>query len=224
MAHPAGPRIGEKYGRGLSRLADYDLFSLRRSIDIEYEILAAQDFLDWLEPGRLADLIHGEIATHSPVSIRHAELLNFVDLLVRTYVERHDLGKVYREVVAIQLSPRNVFLPDLAFYRKDRLNLIGEMSIDGAPDLVVEVLSERTAHRDVGIKFVEYEEHGVSEYWVLDPHTLAHRFYAREGELFVEFAAGEQDLSSRVLTGLPLKRSWLDPATLPKVADCLAGA
>jgi Uma2 family endonuclease len=190
--------------------------------DLEREILTAEDFLDWLEPGRQADLIDGEINMHSPVSIRHADLVNFVDHLLRSFIEARDLGRLYREVVAVRLSSRNVFLPDLAYYRKERLHLLRETAIDGAPDLVVEVLSQRTADRDVGVKFAEYEQHGVNEYWVLDPETLAHRFYAREGELLVEFAYQEPKIISKVVPGFFLQRSWLDPANLPKVADCLS--
>jgi Uma2 family endonuclease len=190
--------------------------------DLEREILTAKDFLDWLEPGKQADLIDGEINMHSPVSIRHADLVNFVDHLVRSYIEAHDLGRLYREVVAVKLSSRNVFLPDLAYYSNKRLHLLRETAIEGAPDLVVEVLSQRTADRDVGVKFAEYEQHGVDEYWILDPETLAHRFYTREGELLVEFAYQEPTISSKVVPGLFLKRNWLDPANLPKVADCMA--
>ena len=115
----------------------------------------------------------------------------------------------------------NVFLPDLAFFRKDRLNLLRETAIYGAPDLVIEVLSPGTADRDVGVKFAEYEQHGVNEYWILDPETLAHRFYARQGELLVEFAHGEAQISSSVLPGLTLQRAWLDPEKLPRVGACL---
>lgn len=189
--------------------------------DVHAEILVAEEFLDWLTPDRHADLLDGEIAMHSPVSLRHARLLNFVDSLVRIHVERFDLGMVFREVVAVRLSSRNVFLPDLAFYQKDRLGLQQDSYIDGAPDLAVEVLSPRTAHRDVGVKFVEYEEHGVQEYWVLDPETLAHRFYARRGEVLTEFAAGERVIHSTVLPSLPLRREWLTPDQPPKVEDCL---
>ena len=46
--------------------------------DLERELLTAEDFLEWLEPGTCADLIDGEIFMHSPVSIRHARLLNFL--------------------------------------------------------------------------------------------------------------------------------------------------
>ena len=190
--------------------------------DVNDEILVAEEFLDWLTPDRHADLLDGEIAMHSPVPLRHARLLNFVDALLRIYVERFDLGMVFREVVAVRLSSRNVFLPDLAFYRKDRLGLQRDNYIHGAPDLAVEVLSPRTAHRDMGVKFVEYEQHGVEEYWVLDPETLAHRFYARRGEVLTEFAAGEPVIRSTVLPGLPLRRAWLTSHQPPKVEDCLA--
>ena len=101
--------------------------------DLERELLTAEEFLDWLTPKRFADLVNGEISMHSPVSIRHADLLNFVHLLLGTYVERHRLGVLYREVVAVRLSSRNVYLPDLAFYRTDRMRQLRDNHIEGAP-------------------------------------------------------------------------------------------
>ena len=41
--------------------------------------------------------------------------------------------------------------------------------IDGVPDLVVEVLSQSTMKRDIGIKKNLYEKHGVKEYWIVYP-------------------------------------------------------
>ena len=190
--------------------------------DLDRKLLTADDFLDWLTPERRADLIDGEIFMHSPVSIRHADLLNFFDGLLRSWVDAHNLGRLYREVVAVRLASRNVFLPDLAFVREDRRAIIRENHIDGAPDLVVEVLSNRTADRDVGPKFAEYEQHGVSEYWVLDPDTLAHRFYRRDGEILVEYADGEARIDSTVVNGFSLERAWLDPSHLPSIAEALA--
>lgn len=190
--------------------------------DLERELLTAQDFLEWLEPGRHADLIDGEIFMHSPVSIRHADLLNFVDSVLRVYIDRHRIGVLYREVVAVRLSGRNVFMPDLAFYRAGRESAIRETHISEAPDLVVEVLSPRTADRDIGPKFAEYEEHGVREYWILDPETLAHRFYRASGEELVEYADGEKRIDSSVVPGFFLKREWLDPGALPRIDSALA--
>ncbi|MBV9127865.1 MAG: Uma2 family endonuclease, partial [Verrucomicrobia bacterium] len=90
------------------------------------------------------------------------------------------------------------------------------------PALVVEALSPRTAARDVGPKFAAYEAHGVEEYWVLDPQTLEHRFYARQqGELFVEFARGAERIDSRAVPGFWVRRAWLDPVAPPAVETCL---
>ena len=192
------------------------------AIDLERELLTAEDFLEWLEPGSSADLLDGEIFMHSPVSVPHADLLNFLDGVLRLYIDRRRLGFLYREVVAVRLSSRNVFLPDLAFYRADRQGLIRDNHVEGAPDLVVEVLSPRTADRDVGPKFAEYEQHGVIEYWILDPETLAHRFYRRDGELLVEYAADESRIESQVVPGFFVVREWLDPRRLPQITESLA--
>ncbi len=192
------------------------------SASTEWELLTARDFLDRLEPGKHADLIDGEVFMHSSVSTRHAELLSFLDALMRYYIDRHELGRLYREVVAVRLSGRNVFLPDLSFYRSSRIEAVKSTHLEGAPDLVVEALSPRTAERDVGPKFAEYEQHGVEEYWVLDPETLAHRFYRRDGEELVEYASGEARIASEVVPGFFVLRSWLDPGALPKLDTALA--
>ena len=190
--------------------------------DLERELLTAEEFLDWLTPERFADLINGEISMHSPVSIRHADLLNFLNLLLGTYVDRHRLGFLYREVVAVRLSSRNVFEPDLAFYRAERVGHLRDNHIEGAPDLVVEALSPRTAERDTGPKFAAYEEHGVTEYWILDPATLAHRFYRRRGEILMEYGGGASRIESQAVPGFFVLRDWLDPDSHPAVADALA--
>jgi Uma2 family endonuclease len=190
--------------------------------DLHRELLTAGDFLDWLEPPRTADLIDGEIFMHSPVSIRHAQIVSFLDRVMGTFVNRHDLGFLFRENVAVRLSSRNVFMPDLAFYRKERADRIRTNHVEGVPDLVVEALSPRTADRDVGPKFAEYEQHGLTEYWILDPETLAHRFYRRDGELLVEYADGEELIRSETISGFFVKRGWLDPGALVRIDTALA--
>ena len=190
--------------------------------DLERELLTADDYLERLDPEHFADLIDGEIFMHSPVSIRHATLLNFLDRLLGTYVDRHRLGGLFRESVAVRLSSRNAFQPDLAFYRAGREGQVRANHVEGAPDLVVEELSPRTADRDIGVKFAEYEQHGVVEYWVLDPETLAHRFYRRRGELLVEYAEGAAQITSRVVRGFFVMRQWLDPDASPPITESLA--
>jgi Uma2 family endonuclease len=155
------------------------------------------------------------------VSLRHARLLNFVDGLLRIYIESKGLGELFREVVAVRLSARNVFLPDLAFFTAEQVPRLGATYASEAPALVVEALSDWSADGDVGPKFAEYEHAGVQEYWVLDPETLAHRFYRREGELFMEFASQGEIIRSEVVRGFWMERAWLDPDHLPRIAAAL---
>jgi len=172
------------------------------SAHVERELWTDGDFLDWLQPGVHADLLGGEKAMHSPVSLKHADLLNLLDLRSRQWMAAGGGGRLYREVVAVRLSARNVFLPDLAWFSDDQIPRLLPTHSPIAPKWVCEALSPSTADRDTGPKFTGYEEHGVEEYWIVDPETLAHRFYARERELFVEFfpdAAGV--IHSKVLGG-----------------------
>lgn len=195
--------------------------SVSVSDKVERLLWTATDFLAWLKPGVHADLIDGETFMHSPVNFRHARLLNYLFSLMHLYVERRQLGEVHREVVAVRLSTRNVFLPDLAYFSPDQIARLAESHAPFAPVLVVEALSPWSADRDIGPKFAAYEEHGVQEYWILDPDTRAHRFYHRKQEELVEFAAGEPVIRAQALPGFWVRREWLNADSLPAVAPCL---
>lgn len=184
-------------------------------------LLTAEEFLDWLQPGVFADLIGGEIIMHSPVNLKHAGLINFLECLLRMYLEEEELGALHRETVAVRLGPREMFMPDLAYFTSEQARLLEPTHAPLAPTLVVEALSPATAKLDTGRKFAAYELHGVQEYWILDPDDLKHRFYQREGELLVEFGKSEDVIRSASIPGLWVKRAWLHPVKHPKVAEAL---
>ena len=184
-------------------------------------LLTSEEFLAWLQPGVFADLIGGEIFMHSPVNLRHARLVNFIDCLLRLYSEQEDLGELHRESVAIRLSTRETFMPDLAFFTKSQAARLAETHAPFAPTFVLEALSPRTASRDTGPKFAAYELHGVQEYWILDPEKLDHHFYRREGDMLSEFAADQERIESASVRGFWVKRAWLNPERCPPVRASL---
>lgn len=185
-------------------------------------LLNSEQFLDWLQPGVFADLIGGQISMHSPVNLRHATLVNFLDHLLRSYLEETDLGGVlHRETVAVRLSARETFMPDLGYFTARQAERLGESHAAFAPMFVVEALSPSTAKNDQGPKFASYELHEVQEYWILDPQKLQHRFYRRAGDMLEEFGADAEKIASTSIRGFWVKRAWLDPDKTPKVSACV---
>jgi Uma2 family endonuclease len=185
-------------------------------------LLTSEEFLDWLQPGIHADLIGGFIHMHSPVCFDHANLTNFLDHLLRCYLEEEQLGTLHREQIAVRLSPRETFMPDLAFFTNAQVSRLPESHAPFAPTFVCEVLSPSSVKRDTEQKFAAYELHGVQEYWVLDPRKLVHRFYRRHVDVLEEFAEGAERIESVSIPGFWVKRAWLNPDKLPTVKSCLA--
>ena len=66
-------------------------------------------------------------------------------------------------------GPATACSPNILFVSNERQGIIGEQQVTGAPDLMVEILSPSTAHRDRGIKLDLYARRGVREYWIVDP-------------------------------------------------------
>jgi Uma2 family endonuclease len=148
--------------------------------------------------------------------------VNFVERLLHAYIEHEDLGELHRETIAIRLSVRETFMPDLAYFTKAQAARLPLTYVTFAPTFALEALSPATAPNDTGRKFAAYERHGVQEYWILDPQDLRHRFYRREGDMLTEFAAGAERIESASIRGFWVRRSWLNPDKSPKVSACLA--
>src|SRR5512144_954745 len=91
---------------------------------------------------------------------------------LRQFVLARQLGRVVMEV-DVFLPDGRIFIPDLTFVATERLPLFDPLDekIHGAPDLVVEILSEDVA-RDRSHKFHLYYRNGIPWYWIVDPQTL----------------------------------------------------
>jgi len=115
------------------------------------------------------EVIAGElVVTPSSPGSAHQELLGRLYLLLRPFVDAHALGRVMLPMDVV-FGEGDYLIPDLTFVRGDRSGVITSKYVQGAPDLVIEVLSPSTRSRDRGIKRERYAHYGVPEYWVLDP-------------------------------------------------------
>ncbi|HMO40949.1 MAG TPA: Uma2 family endonuclease [Saprospiraceae bacterium] len=125
-------------------------------------------FYEIVTEDQKAEFINGEIIVHSPVKKRHDNASGNLYILLKSYVTKHQLGYVGHEKLMISLT-RNDYEPDICFFQQDKAaHFKEEQTTFPAPDLVVEVLSSGTHARDRGIKFQDYEAHGILEYWIVD--------------------------------------------------------
>ena len=152
------------------------------------------------------ELLSGELVmSPSPKEI-HQFILGQLYLRLGPFVYERNLGKVYVAPFDVVLSDTDVVQPDVIFVSNQRADIITADNIRGAPDLVVEILSAATAKRDRTIKLDLYAQHGVQEYWIVDPYAKSITVLAR-GENGLEVAGRygeEQTLRSPTLTGFTI--------------------
>jgi Uma2 family endonuclease len=126
-------------------------------------------FREWVTPAFKAEFINGQVILHSPARKRHFSVTELLSSLLSFYGSVKKLGRVATEKAMIALT-RNDYEPDLVFFSKEKYDTFTEdQMLFPAPDFVVEILSKSTAAMDRGIKKQDYAEHGVREYWIIDP-------------------------------------------------------
>ncbi|MBI4481049.1 MAG: Uma2 family endonuclease [Acidobacteria bacterium] len=152
------------------------------------------------------ELFDGELVMTPSPSHRHQAIVVRLTTALDGFVKTHALGRVYVAPLDIVFEPHTVLQPDVLFIRQGRLGILGEEVVEGAPDLVVEVLSPSTFYNDLRRKMAAYARFGVQEYWIVDPEKQAVELYslaAEHWQLRHSFSADET-LESPLLPGLRL--------------------
>jgi Uma2 family endonuclease len=156
-----------------------------------------------LPEGAPYQLIGGElIMSPSPVPY-HQIISGRIEFELMRFVMERNLGVVIDAPMDVYLSDTETYQPDIIFISKERLHIIGEKKIEGAPDLVIEVLSESTAYYDLRHKKNVYERTGVKEYWIVDPIEKSIEVYENTSEGFRLFmrVVEKGRINSRLLEG-----------------------
>jgi Uma2 family endonuclease len=133
-------------------------------------------FEDWLrlpEDGYRYEIIDGEMFLAPPPDfVKHQEPVFELAAQLREFVKPRNLGKVGIAPTGVRLPNQPVPLqPDIFFIAATRQDVKVGQYVEGAPDLIVEVLSPSNWLYDRQEKFAVYESAGVREYWIVDPRA-----------------------------------------------------
>jgi Uma2 family endonuclease len=124
-------------------------------------------------------------------------------------------GTILYSPVDVYFDEDNQFQPDLVFVLHENESIIKEKRIEGAPDLVAEILSQSTSQNDKIRKKRQYERHGVKEYWIIDPfHRTVDQFLLENGEFVLHETYGLADqLTSPLISCISIDLSEVFPTT-----------
>ncbi len=115
------------------------------------------------------ELLNGELVMPPAPLTGHQMISIALASRLYLYVNERGLGTVVTAPTDVVLSDTDVVQPDVLFVSSQRSHILTRENVRGAPDLVVEILSPATAERDRRVKRDLYAQHGVKEYWMVDP-------------------------------------------------------
>ena len=152
------------------------------------------------------ELIDGDLYMAPSPTVTHQVISMNLVFLLEQHARETRCGRVLAaplDVVLGEGDKRSVVQPDILFISNERENVVTEVEIAGAPDLIVEILSPGTAARDRGLKRALYARSGVREYWIVNPKLESIEVFSlgtRGYELSERYEL-EDRLVSRVVPG-----------------------
>ncbi|WP_372632560.1 Uma2 family endonuclease [Cohnella sp.] len=141
-----------------------------------------EDYAAMPDDGNRYEIIDGvlEMMSPGPMTVHQGvsgELFLFLQSCRSEYV-------MFLAPFDVILSRTTVLQPDIIMIHRSRLEIVKKHGVEGAPDLVVEILSPSTRKRDKVVKAAAYAKHQVPEYWLVDPEARTLEQYRLDGERY----------------------------------------
>jgi Uma2 family endonuclease len=170
------------------------------------KITVAELFEMELEEGYFYELINGNIVKKQAPSPQHQEAVGQIFKALDNFVRANHLGKAYIAPIDVFFDKYNNTQPDISFVSKDCSFLVTQNGIEGAPDLIVEVISPSSFRIDRKDKMETYLEFGVKEYWLVDPRSKSVEINVLTNDRYILHTAVSEigEVESKLLTGFKL--------------------
>ncbi|MEQ8714569.1 MAG: Uma2 family endonuclease [Cyclobacteriaceae bacterium] len=149
-----------------------------------------------LEEGLLAQLIEGQLVMSPVPTLNHQRILRE---LFKVFDNYHLNGELFFSPIDVYLDDTTVFQPDLVFVSSAKASVISSRGIEGAPDLVVEVLSPSNSFIDRNVKKRRFLGGGVGEYWLVDPGNKTLEIYSDDPEQPILYLVESGTVTSTLL-------------------------
>ena len=174
------------------------------------------DYARLPDDGKRYEVIRGELYMSAAARPLHQRVITRLAFFLEGYLEESKLGTAFAAPIDVLLPEKlgDPVQPDIVVIRRESLPVVGELNIQGAPDLVMEVLSPSYPSHDRSLKHELYAEAGVPEYWIIDPLERTVEIHVlRAGSYILLGRFGEDETArSELLEGLAVTVSAITPA------------
>lgn len=181
--------------------------------------MSAEEYYQLEDDGNWYEVIDGVVFMSPSPTPSHQQIALHIAGQLGPYLEIHPVGRAYVEVDVHLGTGLNggdlVYRPDLVFIRRERVPP-GLMRISGAPDLIIEIISDSSRRFDQETKRFDYERFGVCEYWIVDPSNRKIAFCRLRNGRFVDVAPEGNRFHSEAVPGFVF-----DLARLQKAFDAI---
>lgn len=160
---------------------------------VTYEIYA-----NMVDDGNRYEISDGVLELMSPSPSTIHQLIS-AELLYKLNASCRDEFIIVSSPIDVILSDTEVRQPDLVMVHRNRISIISNRGINGAPDLVAEITFEHSRRRDKVTKRSVYARYQVPEYWILDPSNFTLEQYLLDGDRYelAEVYAGDDTIRSK---------------------------
>ncbi|PKM83822.1 MAG: DNA-binding protein [Firmicutes bacterium HGW-Firmicutes-13] len=147
------------------------------------------------EPGYRFEILEGFLIKEPSPSVHHQRLSRELGCQLKTFFDDFDPeGELFFAPLDVTLTTSNVLQPDILFVSGARKEIMCKERINGACDLVIEIMSPTNRRKDRLHKMEIYRKAGIPHYWLIDPEeNTLESFMLRNGSYTLVVAVGTGD-------------------------------
>jgi Uma2 family endonuclease len=167
------------------------------------------------------ELVSGIIVEKPMVQLDHERCSRWLYQFLDQYVEERGLGEMLSSRIMVKTDDFGGRMPDLLFVRQERLDIIQQKAVYGAPDLVIEIVSANDRPSDLRSLEADYSRLGVGELMFVDLRKQEIRLLRRRKEAYAETVITAGEVMLEMIPEMKLQAEWILQERRPPVRTLL---
>ncbi len=191
-----------------------------RVVHVGERPISFERFLEMSE-GRFVELVDGVIVEIPMVQLDHELCTAWLYHVLGVYVQKRSLGRMLSSRIMVRSDEFGGRMPDLLFVRQERMAIVQQKAVYGAPDLILEVVSPHDRPSDLRALEADYFRLGVPELVFIDLRKQEIRMLVREETGYAQTVITAGPIRFLALPDLTLQAEWILHETRPDVFETL---